>query len=254
MRHEEQARSPQVRAVVVNHNTSPWTELVVRSLYAQHSNLDIALTIYDNASTDDQSGLRGAADKFGVPIVASGFTTETLNNSHGEVLRRFVLDPANVDSSYYLFLDTDVCLTQPGTIQGLVDALIADEDAFGAGPRMSWDGEAETAEELERAERSGLYETRLHPCCALVRNTPLFRHVVEEVGLSCVSYLWAESNQYLDTFELMTRVMRTHGLHHVIAGTLVMHAFGVSYPNAWEGTLPAKVARRDQWLARFDAR
>ncbi|MBE1609884.1 hypothetical protein [Actinopolymorpha pittospori] len=52
----------------------------------------------------------------------------------------------------------------------------------------------------------------------------------------------------------MTRVMRTHGLHNVITGTLVMHAFGVSYPNDWESTLPAKVARRDQWLARFDAR
>lgn len=248
----EHAGSAQIRAAVVNHNTSPWTELAVRSLYAQDPELNITLTIYDNTSTDDQTSLRRAADELGVPIVASGFTTETLNNSHGEILRRFVLDPANADCSYFLFLDTDVCLTQPGTIQRLIDALLTHEDAFGAGPRMSWDGETETPQERERAERSGLYETRLHPCCALVRNTPLFRRVVEEVGLSCVSYLWAESSQYLDTFELMTRVMRTHGLRHVIADALVMHAFGVSYPNAWENTLPAKVARRDEWLARLD--
>ena len=93
----EQAGSPQIRAVMVNHNTSPWTELAVRSLYAQEPDLNIALTIYDNASTDDQTGLRRAADKFGAPIVASGFTTKTLNSSHGEILRRFVLDPANAD-------------------------------------------------------------------------------------------------------------------------------------------------------------
>jgi GT2 family glycosyltransferase len=237
-----------IRAVVVNHNTSRWTELVVRSLFARHPDLDIELTVYDNASTDDSSGLRAAAARFRVPVVQSGFTTSTTNNSHGDVLRAFVLDPANAECAYYLFLDTDVCFTRPGTLDRLLEALAADDRAFGAGPRMSWDGETEQPEELATDQ---LYDLRLHPCCALVRNTPAFRRVVAEVGMSCATYHWAEHDEYFDTFTLLTKVMRTHGQHHVITDALVMHAFGVSYPNDWEATLPAKIARRDAWLARL---
>ncbi|MFD2081211.1 Glycosyltransferase, GT2 family [Actinopolymorpha cephalotaxi] len=249
---EQLARPALIRAVVVNHDTSPWTELVIRSSYAQHPGLDLALTVYDNASTDDRAGLLRAVDEYGVPLVPSGFTTRTENNSHGEILRRFVLDPANADCSYFLFLDTDVCFTRQGTIEQMRAALDSEEKAFGAGPRMSWDGERETPTERERAKASRLFDRRLHPACALVRNTPLFRAVVQEVGMSCVSYLWATSSQYLDTFELTTSVMRTHGLHHIVVpDALVLHAFGVSYPNDWENTLPEKVERRDGWLSYF---
>jgi hypothetical protein len=240
----------QIHAVVVNHNTSSWTELVVRSLFAQHPDLTVELTVYDNASTDDSAGLRRAAERYGVPIVQSGFRTQTLNNSHGEVLRSFVLDAAQAECPYLLFLDTDVCFTRPGTLAGLLAALESDALAFGAGPRMSWDGETE---QPELGDNDQLYVARLHPCCALVRNTPLFRCVVEDVGMSCATYHWAERNEYLDTFTLLTKVLRTHGRHHVIADELVMHAFGVSYPNSWEATVPAKEARRDAWLARFRA-
>ncbi|WP_020576091.1 hypothetical protein [Actinopolymorpha alba] len=241
-----------IRAAVVNHNTSTWTELAVRSLFAQHPGLDITLTIYDNASGDDMTGLRQAADQLDVPIVQSGFSTDSTHNSHGEVLRQFVLDPANADCSYFLFLDTDVCFTRQDTVNQLIDALNADERAFGAGPRMSWDGETVTPAEREQwVKNRCLYEARLHPCCALIRNTPAFRRVVEEVGLSCATLMEGDESQYLDTCELMTRIMRTHGLHHVIVETLVLHAFGVSYPNAWQNLLAAKQERRDAWLNRF---
>lgn len=226
----------------------------MRSLYAQHSGLDVALTIYDNSSTDDQRTLRRAAASLGVPIVQSGFTTDLPGNSHGEVLSRFVLDPANADCEHFLFLDADICFTQPATIERLANALAADPAAFGAGPRMSWDGEPLPPEQLaQQVQNPAIYETRLHPCCALVRNTPLFRGMVREIGLSCAELLWAgEKREYLDTFELMTRVMRTHGRRHlVVDDALIMHAFGVSYPNDWESTLPAKQARRDAWLAAF---
>lgn len=248
----EHRSKPRIRAVVVNHNTSAWTELAVRSLFVQNDGLDLVLSIYDNSSSDDMAGLRDAAEQFNMPIVQSGFTTQTTHNSHGEVLRNFVLDPAHEDCSYFLFLDADVCFTQQGTVARLVEALGEDERAFGAGPRMSWDGETVTPAERKLAERNpALYESRLHPCCALIRNTPVFRWIVEEIGLSCASILWAENDAYLDTCELMTRVMRTHGFHHLIVDTLVMHAFGVSYPNEWEGSLPEKHARRDAWLARM---
>lgn len=251
METRETDRSVVIHAVTVNHNTSAWTELLLRSLFVQNPELRIDLTILDNASEDDTRALARAADRFGVPIIQSGFTTRTENNSHGEILRRFVLDPSHQQASHYLFLDADVCFTQTSTVRRLIDALDQDGAAFGAGPRMSWDGESELPTEVAR--NPALYEARLHPCCALVRNTPLFRRVVGAIGLSCVDYFWAERTQYLDTFELMTMVMRTHGLRHVIADALVMHAFAVSYPNDWESLLPEKERRRDRWLSHFGA-
>ncbi len=50
---------------------------------------------------------------------------------------------------------------------------------------------------------------------------------------------------------LATMVMRTHGLTHEIADTLIMHAFAVSYPDESSGLLPEKAARRDAWLRRL---
>jgi hypothetical protein len=49
------------------------------------------------------------------------------------------------------------------------------------------------------------------------------------VGFSCVNYLWAEREEYLDTFQLMTRVMATHELGYRRAAALVLHFFGVSW-------------------------
>ena len=34
------------------------------------------------------------------------------------------------------------------------------------------------------------------PCCALIKNTDLFRRVVRDIGLSCVKYLRAEAGSY----------------------------------------------------------
>lgn len=61
--------------------------------------------------------------------------------------------------------------------------------------------------------------------------------------------LYADHDEYLDTFELMTKAMRTHGLRHVIADdTLIMHAFAVTYPDESSALLPQKEQRRDHWL------
>jgi hypothetical protein len=243
-----------IHAVAVNHNTTAYMELMLRSLYAQNSDLPLSVTVFDNDSDDDAAAmqaLRSFAGRMGVPILRSGFSPRTTQNSHGEVLRRFALDPARATADYLLFLDADVCFTQAGTLRRMLDALAGDETAFGAGPRMSWDGVTELPAAV--AANPALYVNRLHPCCALVRTTPLFRRVVEAVGFSAVSYHWAERSEYLDTFELMTRVMGTHGQHHVIADALVMHAFAVSYPDESAPLLPEKHRRRDEWLARFRA-
>jgi len=220
-----------IKAVAVNHNTSAYMELMARSLFARHpqdSGLQFSLYIYDNASQDDMTDLESYAENQGILIIQSGFTTETKHNSHGEVLRRFVLD--SPEPTHYLFLDSDVCFLEDLTLNRMLSELEHAPDAFGIGPRMSWDGLEEIPEDNWKANPD-IYDARLHPCCALVKNTPLFRNVVEEIGLSCAKYLWAETEEYLDTFKLMTKVMKTHGLKHIISSKMVLHFFSAAIPN-----------------------
>jgi hypothetical protein len=240
--------SQHIEAVTVNHNTSAYAELMLRSLFARHEpTLDLSVTVMDNDSQDDMSGLRAYAASRQIPIVPSGFTTETTYNSHGEVLRAFVL--SHPRCTHYLFLDADVCFMEDGTIDTMLEELASSDDAFGIGARMSWDGVNEIPEET-RTGNPDVYEARLHPCCALVSNTPLFRRVVEEVGLSCANVLRAEGEEYLDTFKLMTKVMRTHGLRHVRATPMVLHFFNVSYEWAPTDHLKASKAQRRDALLR----
>lgn len=238
-----------IQAAVVNHNTSAYTELMLRSLFATHPDLPSQnVRVFDNQSTDDMSGMLAFTAQAGVPVQPSGFSLDTVNNSHGDIMRTFVLDTPRCD--YYLFLDADVVLVQKDTIAGLMAALNADPGAFGAGPSMSWDGEQPYTQPDDNPD---VYIARLHPCCALVKNTPLFRTVVEQVGLFCVKFLWADREEYLDTFKLMTKVMNTHGLHHIITRQLVIHFFSVSY--AWddERVKTIKENRRDELLAKYRA-
>lgn len=235
-----------VAAVLVNHNTSAFAELALRSLFVQHPGLDLSLTVYDNGSTDDRSGLLAAARAHDVAVIDSGFPITTPGNSHGEVLRRFALDPAQRSADRLLFLDADICFTRPGTIDTLAATLDRHPEAFGAGPRLSWDGETAGL----GVNNPDLYRDRLHPCCALIDNTETFRLVAEHVGLSSARMLYAEQEEYLDTFTLLTKAMRTHGRRHVVTDdALIMHAFAVSYPDESSPLLPQKETRRDHWLA-----
>lgn len=127
---------------MVNHNTSAFAELAIRSLFANNSDYPLDLVVYDNDSNDaDLANLRALTRSLDVPFITSGFPIDTTNNSHGEILGRFVLDPASGDADYLLFLDSDVCFTQPGVLTQLLAALDADPSAFGAGPVLTWDGE-----------------------------------------------------------------------------------------------------------------
>lgn len=241
---------PTINGVTVNHNTSLYLELMLRSLFSRHpSGLDLRLTIYDNDSQDDMTGVKEYARVRGIPFIQSGFTTDTPNNSHGEILRRFVLE--NPVCDYYLFLDSDICFLEDDTINIMLGELEGTPKAFGIHPRMSWDGADEIPKQVLK-NNPDIYHARLHPCCALVKNSPLFRNVVEEIGLSCAKFLWAEGEEYLDTFKLMTKVMKTHGLKHIISSQMVLHFFCVSY--IYEPTQhwnEAKAQRRDEDLRKL---
>ena len=238
-----------IEAVTVNHNTSRYMELMLRSLFAHHSEINLSLTVLDNASTDDMSELKAYVQSIGLSIQQTGFTTNTKNNSHGEILSKFVFD--HPDCTHYLFLDADVCFLEDHTIDALLKELDERDDAFGIGPRMSWDGVEEIPQDARR-ENPDICDARLHPCCAVVQNTPLFRLIVEEVGLSSAKVLWAEGEEVFDTFKLMTKVMKTHGLKHVISSQMVLHFCCVSY--VWEPTKhwnEAKAKRRDELLTKY---
>lgn len=70
---------------------------------------------------------------------------------------------------------------------------------------------------------------RVHPACCLVRNSQIFRIVVDLIGLSCAYIEGARGGTNFDTFGLMTQVMRTHGFRHDLSTAMVRHFSGVSY-------------------------
>ena len=243
--------SVHIEAASVNHNTSAYMELMLRSLFACHpAELPLTLTLYDNASKDDRASLEAYIAQRGLSLTQTGFNTDEGNNSHGEILRRFVLD--RPDCTHYLFLDADVIFLEPDTLGRMVAELELAPDAFAVGPRLSADGRTEIPLELRRANPD-ICDARLHPCCALVRNTPLFRRVVDLIGLSCAKYLWAEREEYLDTFKLMTRVMQTHQQRHIFSSALVQHFFAVSYQWDTEEHNQIKARLRDNKLAELRA-
>lgn len=240
---------PMIQAAVVNHNTSAYTELMLRSLFATHPELPhLSVRVFDNESTDDMNSLRSYAAQMNVPVLPSGFPIKSENNSHGHILRSFVLENPTCD--YYLFLDADTVFIQPATIPRLLEELQSEPGAFGANPHMSWDG---IRPYVSLEDNPEVYTTRIHPFCALVKNTPLFRTVVTEVGLSCSKFLWADHEEYLDTFKLMTKVMKTHGLRHIIASPLVIHFFSTSYDWDEEKVMRIKSNHRDVLLDKFRA-
>lgn len=236
-----------IEAVVVNHNTSSFTELCLRSLFATHPVLDIAVTVLDNDSLDDTSALRAYTAKRGIPFLPSGFTTETVNNTHGEVLRAFILNHPNPE--YYLLLDTDICFLQPDTLLTMQRELDANPGLFAMQPRMTINGidelpgsgwqinigspidlQASIAGQPVKTYH-GLLQPRCHPGCALIKNSPAFRRVVEHIGLS-TAWLFGEAlpmRGFYDTFALLCLVMKTHELDYALSSALVQHLFSVSY-------------------------
>lgn len=112
-----------IGAVAVNHNTSRYTELMLRSFFATHaSDLPITFTIYDNASQDDIANLRAYTEHMGIRLLPSGFPLDApVGNSHGEILRRFVRE--HPVCTHYLFLDADICFLEPNTIAEMLAEL-----------------------------------------------------------------------------------------------------------------------------------
>jgi hypothetical protein len=71
------------------------------------------------------------------------------------------------------------------------------------------------------------YTTRLarrcSPVCTLVANTPVFRKVVDVIGLGRAMGFEVGTARWYDTFNLMTHVMATHDLRFIVSSKRVNH-------------------------------
>lgn len=242
-----------IEAVTVNHNTSVFVELMLRSLrLCMHPS--ISITVMDNASSDvdDMHKLSAYANSQSISLVQSGFDTKPKHvNSHGEVLRDFVL--SHSDCSHYLFVDPDIYFTDRDAIEVMRDKLDATPSAFAVVPRIILDGDYSSCSLKKSSEYSrgisamnysmrwqngaqspfaeclATMGSRLHPFCALIENSDLFREVVNEVGLSNAWTFEVKNGTHWDTLGLMTAVMKTHGLQYSRSSVKVLHFSGVSH-------------------------
>lgn len=263
-----------IEAVVVNRNSSAYTELLLRSLHARNPDVEgLNVTVVDGHSSDDGvAKLRDYTESQHIPFQLTSDRYFAAGNSHGEHLRDFALEHSTAD--YFLFLDSDVAFLEDGTILAMQEQLEARPDAFGVQALLSRDGgnEQEIGSDYCAQERiycnwvtgstpesvqtgvptsaSAMYykmSPRLPPCCALVRNSNTFLLVAEIIGFSCAHTLAAAGGRGYDTFALMIQVMRTHGLRHLNATKMVLHFGGVCCGQ----DTPQKQALRDSLLSEL---
>ncbi|HET6297744.1 MAG TPA: hypothetical protein VFG33_30445 [Kribbella sp.] len=258
--------------LTVNHGTSAYAELLLESLLHHHPGRDnLTVVVLDNQS-DELDRL----DRFraaGVEIRQSGYSTTAGLTTHGEILRDAILAAGEGDEfDAYLLVDCDVCFVADGTIDELARELEADRGAFAVQARwLTPDGSdftggadadrpvslvRESLRSLPDGEWSAPFEfavelqldDRVHPFCALIRNTPAFRATVENLGLSPAMVQCERGGKWWDTLGLLTQVMKTHGLTFRSSGQGVIHFGNVSWDPQWAAE---KAAARDALLAKY---
>lgn len=269
-----------LRAVVANHNTSMYVEILVRTLLAAHQTglADVSLTIVDNQSADaGVEDLVRLAHEVGAEFVPSGFGLTESPNTHGDNLSKFVLESDPCEA--FLFLDSDVVVLESDTLPRMRAELasslglwavqasyVAAERRRGRGgsrergggehtlywsPTYSHDVDRDGAGRSLRVFKT-TNQARCHPGFTLVRDSAAFRAVTRGFGLGAgyvLSHDPARGGWY-DTFGLVTRAMETHGLDFAVSDASVHHIFGVSYDLATRAQKDSRYAAlRDELRA-----
>jgi GTP:adenosylcobinamide-phosphate guanylyltransferase len=244
-----------IEAVTVNQNTSCFVELLLRSLYATHNDLEgLRLTILDNNSTDGTEQLKPYAAEKEIPIVQTRWTPSTPGNNHGENLRDFVL--SHQDCDCFLFLDADIVFVQGEIITTMAQELAgAGKDVWAVQARFTEDGEkgvpwgsldkggarkfinimmedaiedVQPGKVLQHLPMPAVIGDRMYPCCCLIKNTDAFLLTAREIGFSCVNFEESGGGKVYDTMGLATQVMKTHGLRFILSSKMVKHFWGVA--------------------------
>jgi hypothetical protein len=242
-----------VEACVVNHNTSEFAELALRTLVATHQQRlaagQLRVTVMDNHSTDGGlNDLVAAASELGAAFQRSRWPAATAPvNSHGDVLRDFVA--ARHQATHVFFVDADIVFTAPDCLGVMLAEIAASQDVWAVQARFHWDEDKHgpgASLDIWAGHHdqfwvgigqppvrpfAGRHKRRCNPACTLVANTPVFRSVAEIIGLSAGVVVSADEALagFADTLGLASLAMRTHGLRYVLSAVTVGHYSGVSY-------------------------
>ncbi len=254
-----------IQAISVNHGTNEYAELMLRSLLAHHRDhpdLDVRLLC---SGDEDLTSFDWASEQ-GVDVSHTGYPLDVPVTSHGEILRDAVL--AKPDTDAYLFVDADVCFSRDDTVDTMAAELDEADDTFAIqakwlledGTEFQGSGAIQTPwiRQSVRPDQDHPWSDpveyqvtigdRVHPFCTLIRNNPVFRSVVENVGLSPAMTECVDGGWWWDTLGLLTQVMKTHGQTWRPSRAGVQHFGSVSFSSDWA---KEKAARRDALLAHY---
>lgn len=262
-----------IEAVIVNHDTSLFSELALRSLWALGTAAPLRVTVSDNHSSDaDLASLQAACRELGAAFEPTRWpVAEKRVNTHGDVLRDFV--SAGPDADYYLFVDCDIDFDEPDVVGTMLDDLGSDpalwavqarfrstERSHGEGASLDiWAGRpisvhvgADWGSGMDERPLGvvGHIYPRVHPGCTLVANTPAFRRAVETVGLACAVIISQDEGAggFLDTMGLASAAMTVAGYRYALSRATVHHFFNASYDDKHVAAREADCRER---LARF---
>jgi hypothetical protein len=256
--------------VTVNHNTSHFVELMLRTLFLTNdlTGMRFEMTVLDNQSDDAyRHQLRAYLAKQHVAFHQTGFDTGIAGEKHGVAFATFIRD--HPECTHYLFLDADMWFIEPNTIATMAAELdTAPSTTFANQARILGYYAGRVIEGRDGIPGTGAFDDqppsivtlwdrtytqvvmpRCSPVCSLVANTPLLRQVVETVGLSPAYRFGVDEAFFYDTFSLMTHVMATHNQSFIVASKTVNHFTQATY-------MPEHRAGKDQdcWLLLNDLR
>ena len=240
-----------ILGVTVTHDSSDFVELMLRTLFLTNDagSLGLTLTVLDNSSGDaHRARLEAYLAAHDISITPTGFAHYIAAEQHGSALTNFVR--AHPGCTHYLFLDADMWFVETDTIATMLGELqAASPDRFAVQARIYgyylgrvyegrdgipgtnyWDDKPEAWPiEFENRHYKNRYATRLSPVCSLIANTPLFRRVVETVGLGQAIRFGVGEVVYHYTFSLMTHIMGTHGQEFLVSSKRVNHFGQTTY-------------------------
>ena len=245
-----------IKAVTVNHNTSRFVELMIRSLFATNkpSVLSLDLTVLDNKSNDKYyENLLTYLKNANINITQTGFDNKVDVQKHGKALEVFVKE--NPDCEYYLFLDSDMWFIEDETIETMLSELdSAPKNTFGVQARIKGFYAKDIIEGKDgnlgypcidkmrwkttidgKEYKMAVKNLRCSPVCCLIKNDKMFRKISLNTGLTPAYIFRVGRIEYYDTFGLMTHIMIGNGRKYIVSKKEINHFTETSYKNEFRG-------------------
>jgi hypothetical protein len=223
---------------------------MLRTLFLTNDlgSIDLQVVVLDNGSNDESlAQLQTYLLSRDIPLLQTGFDGTLAPEKHGAAFDSFVGQHA--DCTHYLFLDSDMWFVDDDTIPTMVAELLASPPSVFANQARVYGyyayrviegrdgipglGDVDDFPAWQVSCHGTDYSTRLQrrcsPVCSMVANTPVFRKVVDVIGLGRAMGFGVGSARWYDTFSLMTHVMATHGLDFIVSSRRVNHFTMMGY-------------------------